>query len=45
MRQEIIDYIDDVNSYLDKKIVPPKEDIDKRICSNCSYVNNCRKDK
>ena len=45
MRHEIIDYIDDVNGYLERKIVPPKEDIPRNVCQYCSYTNNCRKDK
>lgn len=45
MRQEIIDYVDEVNGYLERKIVPPKGDIDKRVCSYCSYQKNCKRDK
>lgn len=45
MRQEIVDYIVDVNGYLERKVVPPKPDVDKRVCNYCSYQKNCRKDK
>ena len=45
MKQGLIDYMDRVNGYLDRHIVPPKADVPRRVCSYCSYQNNCRKDK
>ena len=46
MRQDVVDFINSVNGYLDRKIVPPKpNNISKSVCSYCSYQMNCRKDK
>lgn len=45
MRQGLIDYMDRVNGYISRHIVPPKPDVDKRVCSYCSYQNNCKRDK
>lgn len=45
MRQSLIAYMDNVNDYLEKKIVPPKPDnVDRRVCSYCQYKKNCKKD-
>lgn len=45
MRHGIIDYIADVDGYVERNIVPPKEDIPKNICNYCGYQTQCRKDK
>lgn len=45
MRQGVVDYITDVDGYVERNIVPPKEDIPKNICTYCGYQTQCRKDK
>ena len=45
MRQTIIDYIEYVNGYVERKIAPPKPDIERRICQYCIYRTQCGKDK
>jgi CRISPR/Cas system-associated exonuclease Cas4 (RecB family) len=45
MRRGLVEYMNEVNGYLERKIVPPKPDVPKNICSYCSYQMNCRKDK
>lgn len=46
MRQELIDYMDSVNGYVERHIVPPKpENVTKAICQYCQYQNNCKRDK
>ena len=45
MKQEVIDYITEVQGYVDRHIVPPKpENIEKRLCQYCGYRQSCRKD-
>ena len=45
MKQELIGYIEECDSYLKKLKVPPKpEDVAKKTCSYCHYQNQCRKD-
>lgn len=45
MRQGLVDYMNDVNGYLERKIVPPKPNVPKNVCSYCSYVTTCGKDR
>lgn len=44
MRQTIIDYIEYVNGYIKRKIVPPKPNVDKRVCNFCGYRERCKLD-
>lgn len=45
-RQFIIDRLNDCNSYVQSKIVPPKPtDIEKKVCQYCGYKKTCRGDK
>lgn len=45
MKTHLIGYIDECDSYVSRKIAPPKpEDVSKKACSYCMYKNQCRKD-
>lgn len=45
MRRNMIDYIETVNGYVERQIVPPKpENITKNICAYCNYQIQCKKD-
>lgn len=45
MKTHLIGYIDECDSYVSRKIAPPKpEDVSKKACSYCIYKNQCRKD-
>lgn len=45
MRNEMVKYIENVNGYVKRQIVPPKpNDIAKNICTYCGYQSQCRKD-
>lgn len=45
MKQELLGYIEECDSYLKKLKVPPKpEDVMKKTCSYCGYATQCRKD-
>lgn len=45
MRDNLVQFIKEVDGYVDRQIVPPKEEIEKRICNYCSYQTQCRRDK
>lgn len=46
MREDLVSFIKDVDGYVGRQIVPPKdEDIPKRICQYCSYQTQCRRDR
>ena len=45
MRKEIVDFITDVQGYVERQIAPPKDDLPKNICNYCGYQTQCRKDK
>ena len=45
MKQNMIGYIENCNSYIKKFKVPPKPvDVDKKTCSYCEYKQQCRSD-
>ena len=45
MKQDLIGYIEDCNSYVSTLIAPPKpKDVEKKTCSYCMYKTQCRKD-
>lgn len=45
MRKEMVDYIENVNGYVERQVVPPKpSDLSKAVCSYCGYQSQCRKD-
>lgn len=45
MRNSLVDYIENVNGYVERKIAPPKPDtITKGICNYCMYQTQCRKE-
>lgn len=45
MKQNLIGYIEECDSYVKKLTAPPKpENISKKACSYCSYKTQCRKD-
>lgn len=46
MKQNLIGYIEECDSYVSRMITPPKpEDISKKACSYCMYKEQCRKDR
>lgn len=45
MKQELMGYIEECDSYIAKMKVPPKpEDVAKKTCSYCHYKGRCNKD-
>lgn len=45
MKQELMGYIEECDSYIKKLKVPPKpEGVARKTCSYCNYANQCRKD-
>ena len=45
MKQELIGYIEECDSYIKKLKTPPKPDnVSKKACSYCSYRGRCNKD-
>ena len=45
MRSHLVDYIDECDAYVRRKIAPPKPDgVLKKTCSFCGYKNQCKKD-
>lgn len=43
MRAELVDYIEDVTSYADRHIAPPKDDsLPRSVCEYCSYRSICK---
>ena len=45
MKQELLGYIEECDSYIKKIKVPPKpEDVEKKTCSYCHYRGRCNKD-
>lgn len=44
MRNKILDYIKECDSYLALKIVPPKEPLSLKSCTYCTYKGICEKD-
>lgn len=44
MRQQLVDYIANCDSYIKKKKCPPKPDVEKRVCEYCGYRLQCAKD-
>lgn len=44
MKDELVHYIESVDGYIERKIVPPKDDKDRRVCNYCAYQSQCRKD-
>lgn len=45
MRKEVTDLIDECQGYVDRKITPPKPDINKNACKYCGYLKICSADK
>lgn len=45
MRKDLVDFITDVQGYVERKITPPKEDIPAVNCRYCAYSAQCKKDK
>lgn len=45
MKQELLSYIEECDSYIKKLKVPPKpEDVAKKTCNYCQYKGRCNKD-
>lgn len=45
MKQDLIGYVEECDSYIKKLKVPPKpEDVAKKTCSYCPYRNRCNKE-
>lgn len=45
MRSHLVDYIDECDSYVKRKIAPPKpENVARKTCSYCGYKTQCKKD-
>lgn len=44
MRKTITDYIEYVNGYIERKIVPPKPDVARNVCNYCGFRDRCGKD-
>ena len=45
MRTELVNFITDVQGYVERKITPPKEDIPTVNCKYCGYATRCKGDK
>lgn len=46
MKENLIGYIEECDSYVKRMIPPPKpEDVAKKTCSYCCYKTQCKKDK
>ena len=41
MRERIISKIEQCNKYLERKVIPPKDKVDYKICAWCQYKNYC----
>lgn len=41
----IIDRVKDCDKYVEMKVVPPKQEADKKICQYCDYKTQCKVDK
>lgn len=45
MKQSLIGYVEECDSYIKRMITPPKpENVTKKACSYCNYKQRCRKD-
>lgn len=45
MKNNIISYIEECDGYIKRKIAPPiPKDIERKTCSYCPYISQCRKD-
>ena len=45
MKENLIGYIEECDSYVSRMIAPPKpEDVSKKACSYCLYKSQCKKD-
>ena len=45
MREKLVDYIEECDSYVSKLVTPPKpKDVSKKSCNYCGYRTQCRKD-
>lgn len=45
MRKDMVEYIEEVDGYVERKIAPPKSsNLPKNVCQYCSYQTRCRKD-
>lgn len=45
MKEELVGYIEECDSYVKRLIAPPKpSDISKKACSYCGYKEQCKKD-
>lgn len=44
MRESILSYIKETNGYIERHIVPPKDNVERRVCNYCNYQMQCRKD-
>jgi len=45
MKEELVSFITDVQGYVERQIVPPKEDMPASTCRYCAYSNQCKGDK
>ena len=46
MKNSIVGYIDECNSYVARQIAPPKpEPLNKKACMYCNYKKYCKEDK
>ena len=45
MKQNLVGLITECDGYLSRQIVPPKPDINKRLCSYCDYKEICENEK
>lgn len=43
MRNEMVNYIETVQGYVERNIVPPKGDISRNVCQYCGYQNICKR--
>lgn len=42
MKERVLSKIDQCNLYLSKKVIPPKENVDYKICAWCLYKEYCK---
>ena len=45
MKQNLVGYIEECDSYVKRMIAPPKpNNVTKKACSYCGYKNQCKRD-
>ena len=42
--EEVVSKIETCEGYVNRMIVPPKPDVDRKVCNYCNYKSQCKKD-